>query len=132
MVDIIGGMVVAIIAVEITSRTSESIWKVADERLFGRKLARAISNPRKWIKQVFHSTTESLRPLREPSRKQTSIMIAAVVISTGGVLLWDATHQDFPLEGVEWPTAAAGSEGWLVSVEEDPLTSEIKKLLNGM
>ncbi len=126
VVDIIGGMVVAIIAVEITSRTSESIWKVADERLFGRKLARAISNPRKWVKQVIHSITESLRPLREPSRKQTSIMIAAVVISTGGVLLWDATHQDFPLEGVEWPTAAAGSEGWLVSVEEDPLTSEIK------
>ena len=53
-------------------------------------------------------------------------MIAAVVISTGGVLLWDATHQDFPLEGVEWPTAAAGSEGWLVSVEEDPVTLEIK------
>ena len=53
-------------------------------------------------------------------------MIAAVVMSTGGVLLWDATHQDFPLDGVEWPTAAAGSEGWLVSVEEDPISSEIK------
>ena len=41
------------------------------------------------------------------------------------MLLWDATHQDFPLEGVEWPTAAAGSEGWLVSVEEDPMDSDI-------
>jgi len=67
-----------------------------------------------------------IRPIREPSRKQTSIMIALVVMSTGSVLLWDATHQDFPLEGVEWPTSAAGSEGWLVSVEEDPMTSEIK------
>jgi len=53
-------------------------------------------------------------------------MIAAVVMSTGGVLLWDATHQDFPLDGVEWPTAAVGSEGWLVSVEEDPVSSEVK------
>ena len=126
VVDIIGGMVVAIIAVEITSRTSEPIWKVADERLFGRRLARAISNPSKWASQVYAGVRDYLRPLSEPSRRQTSIMIAAVVMSTGGVLLWDATHQDFPLDGVEWPTAAAGSEGWLVSVEEDPISSEIK------
>ena len=126
VVDIIGGMVVAIIAVEITSRTSGPIWKIADERLFGRKLARGISNPRQWIKQISASVKDYIRPIREPSRKQTSIMIAVVVMSTGGVLLWDATHQDFPLEGVEWPTAAAGSEGWLVSVEEDPMTLEIK------
>ena len=125
VVDIIGGMVVAIIAVEITSRTSGPIWKIADERLFGRKLARGISNPRQWIKQISASVKDYIRPIREPSRKQTSIMIALVVMSTGSVLLWDATHQDFPLEGVEWPTAAAGSEGWLVSVEEGPMTLEI-------
>ena len=125
VVDIIGGMVVAILAVQITSRTSEPIWKIADERLFGRRLARAISNPGKWAKQVYDGLKEYLRPLKEPSRRQTSVMIAAVVMSTGGVLLWDATHQDFPLEGVEWPTAAVGSEGWLVSVEEDPMSSEV-------
>ena len=125
VVDIIGGMVVAIIAVEITTRTSEPIWKVADERLFGRRLARVISDPRKWVKQVSASVKDYLRPLGEPSKKQTSVIIAVVVMSTGGVLLWDATHQDFPLEGVEWPTAAAGSEGWLVSVEEVPLSSEV-------
>lgn len=125
VVDIIGGMVVAIIAVEITTRTSDSIWKVADERLFGRRLARAISDPRKWLKQVYANFKDFLWPLGEPSKKQTSVMIVAVVMSTGGVLLWDATHQDFPLEGVEWPTAAAGSEGWLVSVEEDPMDSDI-------
>jgi len=126
VVDIIGGMVVAIFAVEITSKTSEPIWKAADERLFGRRLARAISNPGEWVKQISTGFKDYLRPLREPSKRQTSIMIAAVVLSTGGVLLWDATHQDFPLEGVEWPTAAAGSEGWLVSVEEDPFSSEVK------
>ncbi|MEC7686302.1 MAG: phosphatase PAP2 family protein [Candidatus Thermoplasmatota archaeon] len=126
VVDIIGGMIVAIFAVEITSKTSEPIWKIADERLFGRRLARAISNPGKWIKQITTGVRDYLRPLREPSRRQTSIMIAVVVMSTGGVLLWDATHQDFPLDGVEWPTAAAGSEGWLVSVEEDPVSSEVK------
>ncbi|MEC7706888.1 MAG: phosphatase PAP2 family protein [Candidatus Thermoplasmatota archaeon] len=126
VVDIIGGMVVAILAVQITSRTSEPIWKVADERLFGRRLSRAISDPGKWLTQVSVSLKDRVRPLKEPSRRQTSFIIAAVVLSTGGVLLWDATHQDFPLDGVEWPTAAAGSGGWLVSVEEDPMSSEVK------
>ena len=31
--------------------------------------------------------------------------------------MWDATHQDFPIEGVN-PTNAAGSEGWVVGVED--------------
>ena len=45
--DIIGGIIVAVIAVEITSRTHGPIWQFADERLFSRRLARAIDNPRK-------------------------------------------------------------------------------------
>jgi hypothetical protein len=36
---------------------------------------------------------------------------------TGTVLLWDATHQSFPIEGVT-PSHAAGSEGWVIGVEE--------------
>ena len=34
------------------------------------------------------------------------------------VLLWDATHQDFPVEGVT-PTYTAGSGDWLVTVQEN-------------
>jgi hypothetical protein len=55
-----------------------------------------------------------------PSSQQTSAVIVAVLLGTGTVLLWDATHQDFPVEGVEWPTAAAGAGGWLVGVQELP------------
>ena len=29
-------------------------------------------------------------------------------------------HQDFPVEGVEWPTSAAGSDDWLIGIEVDP------------
>jgi membrane-associated phospholipid phosphatase len=120
IVDIIGGMVVAIIAVQMTSKTNQSFWNVADERLFSRRLARAIADPGKSVRGTINSIISVFRPLREPNRKQTSAIIAALLFSTSFVLLWDATHQDFPIEGVEWPTSAAGSDGWLVSVEEDP------------
>ena len=120
IVDIIGGMAVGILAVQMTSKTNQSLWKVADERLFSRRLARAIADPGKSVRGTISSIISVFRPLKEPNRKQTGAIIAALLLSTSFVLLWDATHQDFPVEGVEWPTSAAGSDGWLVSVEENP------------
>ena len=125
MVDIIGGMAVGIIAVQLTAKTNQPVWDFVDERLFSRRLARAIADPGKSIRGSLGSIVSAFAPLREPSRKQTSAIIAALLLSTGLVLLWDATHQDFPVEGVEWPTSAAGSDGWLVSVEEAPETSSV-------
>ena len=125
MVDIIGGMAVGILAVQLTAKTNQPVWDFVDERLFSRRLARAIADPGKSIRGSLSSIVSAFAPLREPSRKQTSAIIAALLLSTGLVLLWDATHQDFPVEGVEWPTSAAGSDGWLVSVEEAPETSSV-------
>ena len=115
--DIIGGIIVAVIAVEITSRTHTSIWKFADERLFTRRLARAIDDPKKWTSQSWNLIKGVFAPLNQPSSSQTKAFIAALLIITSSVLLWDATHQDFPIEGVN-PTKAAGSEGWVVGIEE--------------
>jgi len=120
IVDIIGGMAVAIFAVELTAKTHSSIWRVADERLFSRRLARAIADPGKSLRGTLSSVYSVFEPLKEPNKRQTSVIIATLLLSTAFVLLWDATHQDFPVEGVEWPTSAAGSDGWLVSVEEIP------------
>ena len=120
IVDIIGGMAVAILAVELTAKTHSPIWRVADERLFSRRLARIIADPGKSFRGTLSSVFSVFEPLKEPNKRQTSVIIATLLLSTGFVLLWDATHQDFPVEGVEWPTSAAGSDGWLVSVEEVP------------
>ena len=120
IVDIIGGMAVAILAVELTAKTHSPIWRIADERLFSRRLARAIADPGKSFRGTLSSVSSVFEPLKEPNKRQTSVIIAVLLLSTGFVLLWDATHQDFPVEGVEWPTSAAGSDGWLVSVEEIP------------
>jgi len=105
------------IAVEITSKTHAPIWQFADERLFSRRLARAIDDPKKWASQSWLQVKRIFHPLQAPSSSQTKAFIATLLIITSSVLLWDATHQDFPIEGVN-PTKAAGSEGWVVGIEE--------------
>ena len=123
--DIIGGIIVAMIAVEITAKTHKPIWQFADERLFSRRLARAIDDPKKWFSESWIITKRFFHPIQQPSSSQTKAFIASVLILTSGVLLWDATHQDFPIEGVN-PTNSAGSEGWVVGVEEIDDGIEIK------
>jgi membrane-associated phospholipid phosphatase len=118
--DILGGMVIAIFAVRMTEKTHKTIWKVFDERRFSHRLARALNNPRKALLGSKKSMKILIEPYQEPGKKQTSFFIAVLLISTSGVLLWDATHQHFPIDGVEWPTTAAGSGGWLVTIEELP------------
>ena len=115
--DIIGGIIVAMIAVEITAKTHKPVWQFADERLFSRRLARAIDDPKKWLTESWIITKRFFYPIQQPSSSQTKAFIAGILILTGGVLLWDATHQDFPIEGVN-PTNSAGSEGWVVGVED--------------
>ena len=119
-IDIIGGMIVAIAAVSVTERTHKGIWTIADERLFTRKIARLIDDPKIFLRGSRNYVREKFSPLKEPGSKQTSVFIAALLLSPGFVLLWDATHQEFPVEGVEWPTSTAGSDDWLIGIEVDP------------
>ena len=119
VVDIIGGILVAILAVSLTERTHEPVWRFSDERLFTRRLARLMKDPREWFSSVKKSVNTKIAPFQEPSKNQTVAAIIAILLGTGLVLLWDATHQDFPVEGVEWPTYAAGAGDWLVTVQEN-------------
>ena len=119
-IDIIGGMIIAIAAVSVTERTHKGIWTIADERLFTRKIAKLIDDPKIFLRGSRNYVREKFSPLKEPGSKQTSVFIAALLLSTGLVLLWDATHQEFPVEGVEWPTSTAGSDDWLIGIEVDP------------
>ena len=107
-------------AVSVTERTHKGIWTIADERLFTRKIARLIDDPKIFLRGSRNYVREKFSPLKEPGSKQTSVFIAALLLSTGFVLLWDATHQEFPVEGVEWPTSTAGSDDWLIGIEVDP------------
>ena len=76
-----------------------------------------MKDPTAWS-EVKQSVKRQIDPYREPSKTQTGAVIVAILIGTGLVLLWDATHQDFPVEGVT-PTYTAGSGDWLVTVQEN-------------
>ena len=140
-VDIIGGMVVAILAVNITARTHEPIWKLADERLFTRRLARTLDNPRGSIKSTLNSLARSLDPIKEPGKNQTGALISALILLTGSVLLWDVTHQKISIDEAESPTSASGSGEWLIWIEDSAeeisitatnVTSNTNRTLGGM
>ena len=77
-----------------------------------------MKDPRAWFGGVKQSVKRQIDPYREPSKTQTGAVIVAILLGTGFVLLWDATHQDFPVEGVT-PTYTAGSGDWLVTVQEN-------------
>ena len=127
-VDIIGGMVVGIMAVNLTSRTHKPIWKFADERLFTRRLARTLDNPMGGLRYVRESLLSIFDPIREPGKKQTGAIIMGLLILTGSVLLWDVTHQRISVEEAESPTSASGSGDWLVWIEESERGVEITSI----
>ena len=140
-VDIIGGMVVAILAVNITARTHEQIWRLADERLFTRRLARTLDNPRGSIKSTLNSLARTLDPIKEPGKNQTGAIIFALILLTGSVLLWDVTHQKISIDEAESPTSASGSGEWLIWIEDSAeeisitatnVTSNTNRTLGGM
>jgi membrane-associated phospholipid phosphatase len=139
-VDIIGGMVIAILAVNLTHRTHEPIWRFADERLFTRRLARTLDDPRGSLKRSFRSFLRTLAPIKDPGRNQTSAIILALFVLTGSVLLWDVTHQKISIDEADSPTSASGSGEWLVWVEESEgrvsitagnVTSETNRTVGG-
>ncbi|MBT5280641.1 MAG: phosphatase PAP2 family protein [Euryarchaeota archaeon] len=117
VLDILGGIIIGGIAVQITAKVHRPFWRFADERLFSRRLAHVIDDPIDWLKKSWKIITNSFKPIQKPSTTQTKALIVTLMMLTGTVLLWDATHQSFPIEGVT-PSHAAGSEGWVIGVEE--------------
>ncbi len=66
VVDIIGGILVATLAVNLTERTHDSVWRFADERLFTRRLARFMKDPKAWVLEIKKSVNAQIDPYREP------------------------------------------------------------------
>ena len=117
-VDIIGGMVVAAVAVQLSERSHARVWHWLDERAFNTRLAWLLADLSRPLKVLKGWGAGMLGWLKRPSSTQTSSVIVVMLLATGGVLLYDATHQDFPAEGVTWPEEAVGEGGWLVAAEE--------------
>lgn len=118
-VDIVGGIVVSFLAVNLADKCHAWLWHRLDERSFNARLAWLLAdfnNPKLvlsgWMSRLVNW-------IKTPSTTQTGTAVMLLLATTGGVLLYDATHQDFPAEGVTHPEAAAGADGWLVALDAD-------------
>ena len=117
VLDIIGGIAVGMLAVHISERISPSVWWWLDERSFLHRVSWLLADWRRPLKEVQIILSGWVAWLRVPGSRQTGVAIMLILTATGGTLLWDATHQHFPAEGVTHPGVASGADGWLASYE---------------
>ena len=119
IVDIIGGIIIAFVAVRLSSRTQGWVWRWFDERVFVLRFAWLLADWRRPISEAKDIFRSGVLWMRMSGSRQTFAVMVVSTLMTGTVLLYDATHQDFPAQGVTWPDQASGAEGWLFAIEEN-------------
>ena len=115
--DIIGGIAVGMIAVHLSERFAPRVWWLLDERSFLHRVSWLLADWRRPVNEVKLIFVGWYNWLKVPGSHQTGVVIMLLLAGTGGTLLWDATHQHFPAEGVTHPGSASGADGWLASYE---------------
>ena len=116
--DIIGGMIVAAIAVSIANKMSDPMWRIFDERTINARLATVLTNPKRAYNVVLSNVKEQFSRYSKPSSKETGVMLTVVMVLVAGVITWDLTHQSIPAGGVDAPVGVAAADGWLVTLDE--------------
>ena len=116
--DIIGGMIVAAIAVSIANKMADPMWRIFDERTINARLATVLTNPKRAYNVVMSNAKEQFSRYSKPSSKETGVMLTVVIILVAGVITWDLTHQSIPAGGVDAPVGVAAADGWLVTLDE--------------
>ena len=116
--DIIGGMVVAAIAVNIADKMAQPFWKIFDERTINARLVTLITNPKRALNVLKSSTSKQLSKFGKPTSKETGALLAVVIIVVAGVITWDLTHQSIPAGGVDAPVGVEAADGWLATLDD--------------
>lgn len=116
--DIIGGMVVAAIAVSIANKMSGPMWKIFDERTINARLATLLTNPQRAFSVIKSNTKKLFLRYSKPTSKETGVLLTIVMIIVAGVITWDLTHQSIPAGGVDAPVGVAAADGWLVTLDD--------------
>jgi membrane-associated phospholipid phosphatase len=117
--DIIGGILIAILAVKLAERAAPGTWRWLDERVFVHRISWLFADWRRPVAEGGALIGRGIAYVRVPGPRQTAVAMALLIVGTSGTLLWDATHQHFPAEGVSHPGGAAGADGWLVALDTD-------------
>ncbi len=116
--DIIGGMVVAAIAVNIADKMAEPVWRILDERTINARLATLLTNPKRAFNVIKSGFSKHFSKFTKPSSKETGAMLAVVIILVAGVVTWDLTHQSIPAGGVDAPVGVEAADGWMATLDD--------------
>ena len=116
-VDIIGGMILATFAVQLTDKTTKPVWTLFDERTINSRLATVLTRPGHSFSFIFSRVKAYISKLMKPSSTETGTFIVVILILTGAVITWDFTHNELPAEGVQSAQGAVASEGWLATMD---------------
>ena len=117
ILDIVGGMLIASVAVSMAEKTSDGWWKVFDERTINSRLVTLLTNPKKAFGFIFRKSTKIAKTFLRPKAKQTGIIVVALMILIVSVITWDLTHQSLSADGAEAPEGASAADGWLVTLD---------------
>ena len=132
--DIIGGIIVAYIAILSAEKSHAWLWYRLDERTFNARLAWLLADLNHPKRVLAGWSKRATGWLKQPSATQTGVVVMLLMAATGGVLLYDAAHQHIPAEGVSHPSGAAAADGWLVALDADDegnLSAVIMELESG-
>ena len=116
--DIIGGMIVAALAVNIAHKLADPFWKIFDERTINARLVTLLTNPKRAINVVKSSTKKQAEKFAKPTSKETGVVLAVVMIVIAGIITWDLTHQSIPAGGVDAPVGVEAADGWLITLDD--------------
>ena len=116
-IDIIGGVLVASLAVTLAGRTSEGWWSIFDERTINSRVVTVLTEPKKAIGIILSRFNGLVKRFREPTSKETGTMVLAIFIVLFAVITWELSHQSLPAGGVEAPQEVAAADGWMVTID---------------
>lgn len=116
--DIIGGMIVAAVAVNIANKMADPFWRILDERTINARLVTLLTNPSRAFKVIQSNTVKQVTRFTKPTSKETGAILTAILIVVAGVITWDLTHQSIPAGGVDAPVGVEAADGWLITLDD--------------
>ncbi len=115
--DIIGGMLIAALAVAVADRTSDSWWKVFDERTINARLVTLLTDPKKALALVMRRGSSILKRYRNPQSRETGVLAIIVFLLLFSIITWELSHQSLPAGGIEAPQDVATGDSWMATID---------------
>lgn len=115
--DIIGGMLIAALAVAVADRTSEGWWKIFDERTMNSRIVTVLTNPKKALGIVLDRCSNIYQRYRRPKSKETGVLAIVIFLMLFSIITWELSNQSLPAGGIEAPQGVATSDGWMATID---------------